>query len=201
MIITKLDTLKTGDIVLFSGRCWVSYLIRILTLSKWSHIGMIVIDKRYPEPLIYESSNDDSMVGLDLGKRNKGVKISFYNERVKNYKGDVAVRKLQGVKFNEQHLNKLTALRMELVGRPYEKSLKEMFLSLFKWTDKTYTGLLSIFCSELIAKAYVVLELLPDTTVLNNYVPKGFSSKSKLRLLRGYLSNEIYVKELSRKTV
>ena len=36
------ENLKTGDIVLFSGKGGISHGIKLVTNSKWSHVGMVL---------------------------------------------------------------------------------------------------------------------------------------------------------------
>ena len=38
--------LRTGDIILFSGKGGISHAIKLTTNSKWSHVGMVL---RLPE--------------------------------------------------------------------------------------------------------------------------------------------------------
>lgn len=185
--------MKTGDIVLFSGQCFVSRLIKLLTRSEWSHVGMIVIDSKYDFPLIYESTHNNKLIGLDIGRRNKGVQLVPFHERLASYQGKVAIRHLYNVDLSENDIYKLRLLRYEVQGRQFETNIKEMFLSLFK-NIKVRENLTTLFCSELIAQAYMELSLLPDNLPSNKYTPVFFSSKNKSRLLRGFLGKEIMIK-------
>jgi pyrimidine operon attenuation protein/uracil phosphoribosyltransferase len=95
------SNLQTGDIVLFSGRCLISNIIKLFTLCRWSHVGMIIIDDRYNEPLLYESTHNDSIPCIDLGFKTKGVQVVRLADRLKQYNGSVGVRRLRMTERND----------------------------------------------------------------------------------------------------
>ena len=63
-------SLRTGDLLLFSGRGFTSEVIRVFTRSPWSHIGMVVHLPGNPDPLVLESTtlseSSDVTLGLSL---------------------------------------------------------------------------------------------------------------------------------------
>ena len=197
--IYHVDNLKTGDIVLFSGTCLVSRIIRLLCGSKWSHIGMIIIDPAYPTPLIYESSHGTNLIGLDLKRKTAGVQLLFLSDRISAFKGDMVVRRLQGHDILPEDRTKLLSLRKELVGVPFEKSVWQMLASEVKHRVLPHReDLSSVFCSELVAECYKVLGLLGHDLPSNKYSPADFSAKRGLDLLSGELGPQIGLKEYRR---
>ena len=190
-----LSSLKTGDIVLFSGRCRVARTIQVLTLCKWSHVGMIIIDENYDTPLVYESTHNDRVPGLDLGEKTKGVQIVKLTDRLEGYKGDMAIMRLMDNNFNDCSLTRLDSMRKNFKGKPFEKNIKQAFMSMFKWyrLEKDIT---SLFCSELTAQAYIELGVLPLMPASNNYTPADFA-KGRVNLLNGKLSKPFIVKKYS----
>lgn len=184
--------LKTGDIVLFSGRCKVARLIQILTLCRWSHVGMVIIDGNYDTPLVYESTHNDRVPGLDIKKRTQGVQVVKLTDRLKGYHGEMAVMRLLDNEFNDVSLRRLDSLRKEFKGKPFEKNIRQAFMSMFKWyrLEKDIT---SLFCSELVAQCYIELGLLDIHPSSNNYTPADFARK-RLKLLSGHLSDPFIIK-------
>lgn len=170
--------LKTGDIVLFSGKGFVSTIIKILTFSKWSHVGMVIIDDNYHFPLLYESTHDDSIQGLDSGKFNKGVQCVPLHERISSYKGDVAVRRLHNADLSKTRY-KLNLMRKDCVNTPFERSKLELFSSIrWLWFLRRKSGnddLSSQFCSENTAQAHIELGLHDPTIPSNKYTPAWYS--------------------------
>lgn len=186
--IHNVDDLKTGDIILFSGTCFVSRVIRWFCGSKWSHIGMVIIDPAYPIPLIYESSHGTNLIGLDLKRKTSGVQLLFLRDRIRTFKGDMVVRRLLQHNILPEDRADLLTLRKELVGVPFEKSTWQMLASEFK--SRILCGpedLSSVFCSELVAECYKTLGLLGQGLPSNSYSPADFSANRGLDLLRGKL--------------
>lgn len=191
----NVDNLKTGDIILFSGTCIVSRIIRFVCRNKWSHIGMVIVDPAYNVPLIYESSHGTNLIGLDLKRKTAGVQLLFLRDRIRDFKGDMVVRRLVDHNITPEDRSKLLALRKQLVGVPFEKNVWQMAASEFKNRAIPYReDMSSVFCSELIARCYQVLGLLGQDLPSNRYSPADFSAKRGLVLLSGKLGPEIRLK-------
>ena len=57
--------LKTGDIVLFSGKYPISWLIRTVTGKEWSHVGMVLNDMSGVGHVeLWESTKPDKNIRL-----------------------------------------------------------------------------------------------------------------------------------------
>ena len=179
--------LQTGDIVLFSGKGPISTGIKFATGSKWSHVGMVFVLPEYDFVCIWESTTLSSITDLDTNKAKKGVQLVPLRERVNQYQGEIAVRKLQGVDLNAVALNRLNQLRKELSARPYEQNKIELIKSAYDGPlGLNQACLSSLFCSELVAEAYQRLGLIDEFSPSNEYTPADFS-KSSVSLLRGSL--------------
>jgi hypothetical protein len=51
------NTLKTGDVVIFSGKSAVSNFIKLFSGGKWSHVGMVLRLKELDDAvLLWEST-------------------------------------------------------------------------------------------------------------------------------------------------
>ncbi len=167
-------TLKTGDVVLFSGKGWISLIIKwFCTLSKikksrWQHIGAVM---RYKNRImLFESTMHR--------KDKKGVQINFLSGIIKNHKGKVAIRQL----FIDEPLltrdilqEKTEKFVEDNLGKPYETDLLEL-------AGAAYDGIIlghnkpdesTVFCSELIANLYTELGLLKSASP-NEFTPDDF---------------------------
>jgi len=177
----KYGDLRTGDIILFSGRGFIPRFIQLVTWSRWSHCGIIIADDPdYPFPLVYESTHDDSLIGLDLKRHNSGVQIVPFSKRLEMYDGNVAIRRVQTPDYT--HRAKLREYRTEVVGRPFEKSRKQIMAAapVFWWLRQG-KDLSSIFCSEHVAETFIALGWLSNYVPSNWYTPKYFAKHWRFR--------------------
>ena len=189
------DNLKTGDIILFSGRCFVSRIVEFCTRSRWTHMGMIVIDPEYPYPLIYESSHGTKIMALDLGKKASGVQLLPFNERRRTFAGDMALRRLNHV-LSEKELYRLGIFRKFIEGSPFEKNALQMLAStVHSRLLPSRQDLTSVFCSELVAQCYQEIGLLGQDRASNKYCPADFSKDREMPLIRGALGPQFIIKK------
>ncbi len=187
--------MKTGDIVLFSGKGGISTGIKWFTNSRWSHVGMVLRLIEWDAVLLWESTTLSNIADVESGKERKGVQIVPLSERIKKYDGEISVRMLDQKPTPEMH-KELSLLREEVKGRPYEKSKIELFKAAYDGPfGRNNEDLSSLFCSELVAEAYQRMGLLSEDKASNEYTPKDFSDAEKLKLLKGELSKEILIKE------
>ncbi len=188
------DSLKTGDLVLFSRKGRISSGIRFITHSKWSHIGMVVRNDHHNEPLLFESTIADNVCDVESQKRLKGVQLVTLRERLSSYEGGVSVRLLV-LERTEEMLDALHQFHDEVRGRPFEQKKAEFIRAAYDGPfGHNQEDLSSLFCSELIAEAYQRMGLLAEDKASNEYTPRDFSDKGRLSLLKGSLNNEIEIK-------
>lgn len=191
--------LKTGDLVLFSGKAWSSDSIKLVTLSRWSHVAMVWVMAEYDFVCLWEANTLTDVRNLDAPRARPGVMLVPLSERLHTYDGAVALRQLEGTALRKKDLMALTGLRKKLARRPYEKSTLEMMTAAY---DGPYgeqrENLSSLFCSELVAEAYQALGLLrggKKDKASNEYVPADFSKDhERLSWRRGQLGPEILLK-------
>lgn len=144
---------------------------------------MIVIDPEFPYPLIYESSHHN------------GVRILSFNERRREFDGDMALRRLN-CGLSDKDLYHLSIFRKHMVGTPFEKSRLQMLASVFHHMIlPNREDLSSVFCSELVAQCYQELGLLGQDRPSNKYSPADFTAERNLPLIRGKLGPQINIKE------
>lgn len=159
------DQMQTGDVLLFSGTSPVSWLIRLVTKSKYSHVAMVYRDG--DDLYCYESTS------LNDGKN--GVQISLLSNRLSNTKCSVDWRPCL-LPRDDNFLETFKALRLEVKGRPYEKKKLELLKSAIDGTKKFWRNaknLKSIFCSELVGEFFIRLGKLVGPS--NEYTPDDFA--------------------------
>ncbi len=189
--------LKTGDILLFSGKGAISNGIKFFTLSKWSHVGMVYKVDDGDIIFCWESTTLTNVSDAETGKRTKGVQLVVLSERIEaclasSY--EINLRQISAP-LTFDMLNNLKEFRFEVSGRPYEKDKLELIKSAYdSWLGHNTEDLSSLFCSELIAEAYQKMGLLTEENPSNEYTPKDFSQEKNLKLQYGYnLGNEIVI--------
>ena len=188
--------LKTGDIILFSGKGLVSGMIKWFTGSKWSHVGVVVVDKEWDMVLLWESTTLSKIKTIH-GNVKQGVAIRPLSERINEY-DEVAVRHLEEPLTSDQEVI-LSELRAELKGRNYEEDKVELFKSAYDFIGgHNEEDLSSVFCSELVAEYLQRVGFLGGGFSSNEFTPADFGG----RMINGCLfKNEFselqYVKEES----
>ena len=170
-----MDNLQTGDIILFSGKCNVSKAIKLLTWSKYSHVGMVINDDpNYDFPLLYESTHNDSIKGLDIGKHTQGVQVVPLKDRIEQYQGTVAIRRVINPCYRFRH--QLRLYRTEMKGVPFEQSTIELLSSTQLFACFRGKGdLTSVFCSEHQAESFMALGWMCRCRPSNYFTPKFFA--------------------------
>lgn len=175
-----LSQLDTGDIVLLSGGGFFSSLVKYFTSSKWSHVGVVLRHKNYPQPLIWQSVSHEME---DVrGYQQSGVILTdLINTISKYYSNDIGIRKLSHP-LSEKDLQIFNKTFEELDGRPYESGLSG-YIELYKsaqdsWTAPNDEALDRIFCSELVAELYMRLGFIEKTIAApsSEYTPQDFEN-------------------------
>ena len=186
-------TLRTGDILLFSGRGVTSEVIRLFTRSPWSHIGMVVRLPECSEPLVLESTTLGESVDIRLGKPVAGVSLVFLSSKLADYPGSVAVRRRLGPDLSERQDRLLQRLVRRLLHRPYKNYLLcnaiDVLTAFQRKPDRR-----GWFCSELVAELYRRVGWLPPDTRASTLVPGHFGSRH-MRLQNGKLEPPLWLKQ------
>lgn len=198
------NQLKTGDIILFSGKGGISHGIKFFTLSKWSHVGMVY---KIEDPLdakgsvfCWESTMLADLNDADTGRLTMGVQRIELSERLERCFAsgyEISIRPLSNP-LTDDMVRALNDFRHEVSGRPYEKDKIELLNAAYDGLfGENKEDLSSLFCSELVAEAYQRMKLLTEITPSNEYTPKDFSTEKWLNLELGYaLHNETAITAL-----
>jgi hypothetical protein len=186
------DELNTGDIVLFSGKGFISGLIKWFTRSPHSHVGMVIRSVEIDMILLWESTTLSKVKDILSHTSKQGVQLVLLSERVNTYKGKIGIRKLEGVDMTGKRIETLTDFRNEMKDCDYEQNKLELAKSAYDGPfGRNKENLSSVFCSELIAEMYERWELLPEAVASNEYTPADFGNEIELE--QGSLSEIIEV--------
>jgi hypothetical protein len=184
------DKIRTGDIILFSGKSAISLSIKLMVQSKWSYIGMALRLPQVDTIFIWEASPLLKLEDAIEGRSYRAVRLVELGDRLNNYRGDISIRHLIGIDIDENMEMKkhLINFRKEIRHRPYEKvKLDLMREALGSPLDETRGDFAHFFSSELIAEAYQRIGLLdgpPKGLAANEYTTKDFSEAKELPLLQ-----------------
>ncbi|MEQ3722992.1 hypothetical protein [Alcanivorax sp.] len=181
----SVDTLRTGDLLLFSGRGFTSDVIRVFTRSPWSHIGMVLHLPGQPEPLVLESTTLSESPDITLGHPVAGVALVPLYSKIRDYPGAVAVRRRHGPNLSERQQRMVARMARRLLHRPYKNyvlcNALDVLTGFTRRPDQR-----GWFCSELVAELYRRLGWLPLDTRSSTLVPGHFGSRH-MRLQHGKL--------------
>ena len=117
------DTLKTGDLVLFSGKSAFSATIRLVTGSRWSHVGMVMRLEEFEDAMLLLESSllvDPRVLDIESAEAVQGVQLVPLCDRLSTYSGGSAMRRLEPA-LSDSMQAALDELRMELAHRPFRR--------------------------------------------------------------------------------
>ncbi len=164
------DELQNGDLIIMSGKGWISKAIQFFTGSPASHVGMIY---RAPEGpvLLFESTTLQYMPGHDT----KGVRLIEMSKTVANYKGRIFLRRLS----EPLDFGLYEAVRNQYKNTPYESNMMKLLSAGTPWTwrKKKRWGKRAqrtIFCSELVALVLQALGKINGGMSPEEYAPEHF---------------------------
>lgn len=185
-------TLKTGDLILFSGRYEMSKLVEKLEGSKWSHVAMVVRLDKYDFPLLYEATALVNLPDLVTGDHITGPKVVNLKERLDTYGKDVtpyeppqyAVRRCNK-EASPQDVDKIKSILKNLHGLPNPGEWRMIYEVVVGRYLYITTKMTDITCSGFIAYTLRQLGRLGGRKPINGYMPKDFSTDGKMKLLNG----------------
>lgn len=184
----RLHELKTGDLILFSGRTFAARLVQAFTGSYWSHVGIVVRLPEYADtPLLWEATRASKLADIRHREILDGVQLVPLAEKMASYPGEVFVRRLSGAGAARTRCRLLKPLLRKWHAHPYCNFVLKQFLAWWHGLEAAQWQR-GGFCSEFVAEVYKHLHLLPPDKRSIDYVPRDFGSESPLCLLRGRLS-------------
>lgn len=166
---------QAGDLVLFSGRGLVSGTIRLVTGSRWSHVGVVVGAGDGDGPLLLEATITDEAPDVALGRAVRGVQLVSLRRKLAAYDGGVALRRLE----LEARPAGLEAELREIAGLWRYRGYKSYTLTrLLDWASggRRPQHVRRLFCSELVAEVYKRLGIMARDVRSSRIVPGDFGS-------------------------
>jgi len=181
----NIDELETGDLVLFRGSSWLSYLLEYVGQSKYSHVGIIIKNPSFMneclEDGIYlldasysyhpEVENNETRYGVQLHKL-KDI-IPLYD------KHSIYIRKVNTDR-NKAFEQQMKSIHDEVHAKPYDLNIMDWIVaklnmihpfplfSIWKQTKR-------FWCSSLVAYIYYKLGWITEVN-WSLVAPKEFSS-------------------------
>lgn len=157
---------KPGDIVGFSGACFVSDLVNLATLGiprfGISHVGIMATatDGRL---LLFESTTLEGLPDAITGEKFDGTQAHTLESELEIYKGKIWLYPLYRELYDAEQ-TRLTKFLMSTLGTQYDKlgAFRSGGVG-FSWLESMLheQNLHSIFCSEWIMAAYSKLGIHP----------------------------------------
>jgi hypothetical protein len=185
------NTLKTGDLLLCDDLAYgswglFSWLIKFVTKSDFSHVGMIVKDPDFTEtPLkgTFVWTSGISNVPDPEDKTKKfGVQFIPFDHFIQTYGGKIFLRRIE-FEHNEEYYsifetNKLKQIHQVVYDKPYDVVITD-WIEAFCKKDPNPQKTSRFFCSALIGYIYTKLNLLDNNTDWSIISPSFFSSENK----------------------
>lgn len=204
--------MNTGDILLFGSRkYWISRLIEWYGHSKWSHVGIVLKDPVYINPLLkglylLESGAEDMPDVVDHVHK-YGVQIVPLEEKIEEYNGYVHWRKLDADIDDLDY--KMLSIYISVHDRPYDLSFYDLLTTkmnvdlkvhkyknpIMNWLRTDHRRIDQFFCSALVGYIYTELELINKNTQWTECRPSYFSQEyPKNIMIKGKLEDEVVLK-------
>ena len=163
--------MSTGDLLLFRGNSWISYLIEYFSGSVYSHAGILIINPRTigidleDGEYVFHSGYGMS---AELKQSIYGVHIERLDTVLQQYpKGGVDIRVIHAPR-NKMFYERLTKIHEEVHSKPYDINLFD-WLSVLYYNERLpgsvpgwYQNTQRFWCSALVSYAYERLEWVND---------------------------------------
>ena len=190
----KIDELETGDIILFSGNYFLSHIIEYFTNSIYSHTGIILKnpnlgDAKFKGIYLLESGFENTP-DPENNRIKKGVQIINFEEKFKNYKGRIYVRKLHCTR-DKKFYEKIIQIHSAVHNIPYDLNPIDWIKGYYKIDIGNTQKENTYWCSALVSFVYVELGFLDKHIPWTLISPKELSSSSnKLKFINCQLDDD-----------
>jgi hypothetical protein len=157
-----LEKMLPGDMLSFSGKGFVSELIKLRTGSPISHVAGVYgnydsIPGQPPQVLIMESTSICDQPDAISGEVIKGVQMHSLQTRAAMYEGDIFWHQLKHPLRDDQW-ERMTQWLNEKHSKKTKYDTRQAIMSVIDWVDvfgfASEKDFSELFCSELIAAWY-----------------------------------------------
>lgn len=178
-----MESLKTGDIVLFNGSYLSSFVVKVASRSKWSHVGMV-----WENPPGYKEGR--YLLSSDITMAENGVQILPLEEMIRDYRGEVWIKNLYIVKGNRYDIfASLNFLFKQTRGVDYNFFPPDIIRLINKsgcsWRRKATNWFV---CSTYVAYLYTKLGVICRDNDWSVVHPKDFVEAKSLPWVNCYFS-------------
>lgn len=175
-------SLRTGDVVLFQGRGFASWLIRKGS-GPWTHTGLVW---RFREPkdvvMIFESTTLSKVKDSITGTIKEGPALRLLSSVISDYNGCVAIRRIAGPPWSDAKLHALSDFRRAVYDREYETSYWQLLKSAWDgWFGDNERDTSSLFCSEINYEQHSILGCVDGRNASNEVTPTDYSEEAYSR--------------------
>ena len=192
--------LKTGDILLFSCNYLPGRVVHEVTDSKWTHIGMIIVNESDGTVKLFESTITSLGAGVQINPLDKALENAYKTQDVR----ELAIRRLAKPLSPEQKTILDEFVKSNL-GKLYERKFLEFFNAVCigpnppneevrEIAKEIFGGRASqdsFSCSELVAAAFQAMGLITTNCAANSFIPEDFSSSGS----RTEFINDLFLPE------
>ena len=193
----KIDELETGDIILFSGNYFLSYIVEYFTKSIYSHVGVVLKnpnlgDAKFKGIYLLESGFENTP-DPENHRIKKGVQIINLEDKIKNYKGRIYVRKLHCTR-NKKFYEKIIEIHSTVHNIPYDLNPIDWIKAYYQLDIGNTQKENTYWCSALVSFVYVELGFLDKNIPWTLISPKELSSSSnQLKFINCKLDNDTQI--------
>ena len=199
-----MDTLETGDIILFRGNSWISYLLEWIGRSRYSHVGMIIknpsfIDDSLANGLYLLESGWNAIPDSEDHIVKSGVQLHLLSDILQECQpNSVYVRRIS-CQRNHTFYEKLDTIHQTIHNRPYDMNLWDWIRAAYHLdidgsiTPSSSATTKQFWCSALIAYVFDKLELI-EAVNWSIVVPRDFSIWSTRLQFRCTIGKEELIK-------
>lgn len=188
---TLLAEARSGDLLLFSGKGFISGVVRLFTGSRWSHVGLVM--REGEQLLVLESTITDESVDTVLGEAVRGVQVVSLIDKLGAYEGTIALRRLEIDVRPETLDEEIREIASMWRYRGYKDFTVNLLLDLFS-PRRRPQRVDRMFCSELVAEVYKRLGVMCRATRSSRYVPGDFGLAETPFLRDARLSAPVFLK-------
>ena len=190
----NIDELETGDIILFNGNYFLSHIIEYFTKSTYSHVGIILKNPNLGDAtfkgIYLLESGFEKTPDPENNRIKKGVQIINFEEKIKNYKGCIYVRKLHCTR-DEKFYEKIIQIHSAVHNIPYDLHPIDWIKAYYQLDIGNTQKENTYWCSALVTFVYVELGFLDKNIPWSLISPQDLSSSSnKLKFINCTLDDD-----------
>jgi uncharacterized protein YycO len=161
------DTIEAGDLLFYSGDDDISMLIREVTQSIWSHIGIVFKIENLDRILLLESVESFGVRLIPISRYIKGVGEDMTQNEAKPHARLVVARHIQ---LTEAQIRPLVNFGLDQIAQPYDLDEIRRIMQRIRTGEGKAVRDRAYMCSELVFECFEAVGLgFP-------YHPLGFIS-------------------------